>query len=49
MTRGFGITFLFNNLYTRDFEYFWKDTHKAIFFGVLGVSFWFLGQNAEKI
>jgi hypothetical protein len=47
--RGFGITFLFINLYTRYFEYFWKPTHKAIFFAILAVSFWFLGTRAEAI
>lgn len=49
MTRGFGITFLFINLYTRFFEYFWDHTHKAIFFGLLAASFWYLGSRAEKI
>ena len=49
MTRGFGITFLFINLYTRFFEYFWDNTHKAIFFAILAVSFWYLGSRAEKI
>jgi hypothetical protein len=46
--RGFGITFLFINLYTKYFEYFWNVSHKAIFFALLGVSFWFLGRYAEK-
>ncbi|VAW69359.1 hypothetical protein MNBD_GAMMA10-1213, partial [hydrothermal vent metagenome] len=49
MTRGFGITFIFINLYTRFFEYFWDGTHKAIFFGLLAISFWYLGSRAEKI
>ena len=49
ITRGFGLTFLFINLYTRFFEYFWDDTHKALFFGILAVSFWYLGSRAEKI
>lgn len=49
MTRGFGITFLFINLYTRFFEYFWNNTHKAIFFALLAISFWYLGSRAEKI
>lgn len=49
MTRGFGLTFLFINLYTRFFEYFWDETHKAVFFGILAVSFWYLGSHAEKI
>ncbi len=49
MTRGFGITFILINLYTRFFEYFWEDTHKAVFFALLGLSFWYLGSHAEKI
>lgn len=49
MTRGFGITFLFINLYTRFFEYFWDNIHKAIFFAVLAISFWYLGSRAERI
>lgn len=46
---GFGITFLFINLYTRFFEYFWNMTHKTIFFSILGLSLWYLGSHAEKI
>ncbi len=49
MTRGFGITFIFINLYTRFFEYFWDSIHKAIFFAILAISFWYLGSRAEKI
>ncbi|MGJ8647220.1 MAG: hypothetical protein ACSHXJ_10005 [Marinomonas colpomeniae] len=49
MTRGFGLTFLFINLYTKFFEYFWEDTDKAIFFTILALSFWYLGARAEKI
>lgn len=48
-TKGFGITFLLINLYTRFFEYFWDSVHKAIIFALLGVSFWFLGTHAEKL
>lgn len=48
-SRGFGITFMFINLYTRFFEYFWQNTHKAIFFSILALSFWLLGSKAEKI
>jgi hypothetical protein len=47
--RGFGLTFLFINLYTRFFEYFWDSIHKAAFFAVLAVSFWYLGSRAEAI
>lgn len=47
--RGFGLTFLFINLYTRLFEYLWIPVHKAIFFALLAASFWYLGTRAEKI
>ncbi len=47
--RGFGLTFLFINFYTRFFEYFWDSIHKAIFFAVLAVSFWYIGSRAEAI
>jgi hypothetical protein len=49
VAREFGITFLFLNLYTRYFEYFWDSWHKALFFSVLAASFWLIGQRAEKI
>jgi len=49
ITKGFGLTFLFINLYTRFFEYFWDSIHKAIFFALMGLSFWLLGRYAEKI
>ena len=49
ITKGFGITFLFINLYTRYFEYFWDALHKSIFFALLGITFWFVGTKAEKI
>jgi len=49
VARGFGLTFLFINLYTRFFEYFWQPMHKALFFAILAVSFWYLGTHAERI
>lgn len=49
MTRGFGLTFIFINLYTRFFEWFWDEIHKAIFFAILAISFWYIGTHAEKI
>jgi hypothetical protein len=49
VTKGFGITFLLINLYTRFFEFFWDGLHKAIFFALLAASFWWLGSRAEKI
>lgn len=47
--REFGITFLLINLYTRYFEYFWDNWHKALFFSILALSFWLIGRKAEKI
>jgi len=49
IAREFGITFLFINLYTRYFEYFWDNWHKALFFSILAASFWLIGRRAEKI
>lgn len=49
ITKGFGITFLGINLYTRFFELFWNSLHKAIFFALLAVSFWYIGTKAEAI
>lgn len=48
-SRAFGITFLFINLYTRYFEFFWDHVHKALFFIVLAIISWILGSKAEKI
>lgn len=47
--RGFGLTFLFIDLYTRYFEYFWNAMHKAAFFALLAGSFWLLGRKAETM
>ena len=49
ITKGFGVTFLGINLYTRFFELFWNNLHKAIFFALLAGSFWYLGSKAETI
>ncbi|CAI1081554.1 Uncharacterised protein [Serratia entomophila] len=49
MLRGFGLTFLAINLYTRLFEFFWDSMPKAIFFVLLGLSLWALGHYAERI
>ena len=43
-----GFLFFLLNMYTRYFEYFWNSMHKALFFALLGVSFWFIGTKAEK-
>ncbi len=47
--RGFGLTFFFIEIYTKFFEYFWSGLHKAIFFAILGASFWLVGRKAEAI
>lgn len=49
IAREFGITFLLINLYTRFFEYLWDNINRAIFFGLLALSFWLIGRQAEKI
>ena len=49
ITKGFGITFLGINLYTRFFELFWNNLHKALFFALLAASFWHIGSKAETI
>lgn len=49
MLRGFGLTFLGINLYTRYFEYFWSNLHSVIFFSILAVSLIYIGIKAEKI
>ena len=47
--KGFGLTFLLLNCYTRFFEFFWDSTNKVIFFALLAASFWGLGHVAEKL
>lgn len=47
--RGFGITFLVINLYTRFFEYYWNSMNKIIFFFLAGLGFWLIGHYSEKI
>ena len=49
LLKNLGITFIFLNLYTRYFEYFWDELHKALFFAIIAVSFWLIGKKAEKI
>ena len=47
--KNIGVSFIFLNLYTRYFEYFWDELHKALFFGIIAISFWLIGKKAEKI
>ena len=49
LAKGFGLTVLFINLYTRFFELIWNSMHKAVYFAPLGLSFWYLGTKGEKI
>jgi hypothetical protein len=49
ISRSFGIIFLMINIYTKYFEFLWNDLHKGIFFLILGISLWMIGQKAEKI
>lgn len=48
VTRGFGIVFLFINLYTKFFELFWDGMYKTLFFIVAAIGFWIIGYFAEK-
>ncbi len=43
-----GVT-LIVNAYTQFFLFLWDPLHPALFFAILGVSFWMLGSRAEKI
>ncbi len=47
--KGFGLTFLFLNLYTRYFEYFWSPLYKPVFFLILGLSLWLLASKIERL
>ncbi|MEQ8715012.1 MAG: hypothetical protein RIC80_18475 [Cyclobacteriaceae bacterium] len=47
--RDFGVGFLLLNLITRYVEYGYPNLHKAVFFGILGLIFWLIGSNAEKL
>jgi len=49
LLKNIGISFIFLNLYTRYFEYFWDELHKALFFAIIAISFWLIGKKAEKI
>ncbi len=49
LTDGFGRVFLFINIYTRFFEFFWDGIHKSIFFFLLALTLWLVGRKAERI
>lgn len=47
--RDVGIISIIVNLYSRYFEFGWDLFHPALFFALLGFSFWIVGKKAEKI
>lgn len=49
LMRDIGIVSVIVNLYSRYFEFGWELIHPALFFALLGFSFWIIGEKAEKI
>ena len=49
LMRDIGIISIIVNLYSRYFEFGWDLLHPALFFALLGFSFWIIGKKAEKI
>nr|MDP1119952.1 DUF2157 domain-containing protein [Klebsiella pneumoniae] len=49
MMRGFGLTFMEINLYTRFFEFFWNWMHKVLFFLIIAVSMAVICRYSESI
>ncbi|WP_346237143.1 hypothetical protein ABDK00_012075 [Niabella insulamsoli] len=47
--RDIVIIFFLLNIYTRYFEYFWDRTNKGLFFALLALSFWLIGNKAEQV
>ncbi|KAI1354509.1 hypothetical protein F5Y01DRAFT_273027 [Xylaria sp. FL0043] len=48
-TKGFGLTFLGINLYTKFFEFCWSKWYKPVFFAALAFSLGLVGQYAEYV
>jgi hypothetical protein len=48
-TKGFGLTFIAINLYTKFFEICWDNLYKPLFFTILAITLAVVGQNAEAI
>ena len=46
--RDLGVIFILLDLYTRYFEYLWDHTNKGLFFGILAISFWWVGRLIER-
>ncbi len=49
LMRDMGIVSIIVNLYSRYFEFGWDLFHPALFFALLGFSFWIIGKKAESI
>lgn len=49
LIREIGVVFIIVNFYTRYVEFGWEMLHPALFFAILGFSFWIIGKKAEKI
>ena len=48
-TKGFGLTFLGINLYTKFFEFCWSKCYKSVFFGIMALSLGLVGRYAESV
>jgi hypothetical protein len=48
-TKGFGLTFLGINLYSKFFEFFWSKWYKPVFFAALALSLGTMGKYAESV
>ncbi|KAI8626891.1 hypothetical protein F5Y19DRAFT_444956 [Xylariaceae sp. FL1651] len=48
-TKGFGLTFVGINFYSKFFEFFWATWYKTVFFAVLSLSLGILGKYAESV
>ncbi|KAI0526286.1 hypothetical protein F5B22DRAFT_150838 [Xylaria bambusicola] len=48
-TKGFGLTFLGINLYTKFFEFCWSKWYKSVFFAVMALSLALVGRYAETV
>lgn len=48
-TKGFGLTFIGINLYTRFFEFFWEALYKPVFFSILALTLGLIGIYAETL
>lgn len=48
-TKGFGLTFLGINLFSKFFEFFWSVCSKSVFFGLVALSLGLVGRYAESV